>query len=136
MAKFDREGNRPEALIAIAKAVADNRQAQLEAIRLSSQLDAMAQNLSRVNPGRARELGSEAITAQITSVTRLLYYGNYMEQLYEALRAKFDDPRRAYLDGKVNELVGKLNDEAQAINELNKRFVAVMAEFDKIFENN
>ena len=131
--KYDQVGNSPEALIAISNAVIANRENQVEAIRLSSQLNAMAENLPSIRPSRGRELATQAVTAEIALVSRLLYYNNYLNQLFEALKVKFEKPWVAYLDGQVADLISKINDEVQAINELNKEFNSTMAEFDKIF---
>jgi hypothetical protein len=133
VAIYDQERNTSEALIAVSNAIIANRENQVEAIRLSSQLSAMAENLPKIKPARAKELATQAVTAEVALVSRLLYYNDYLNQLFEALRAKFEKPGIAYLDGKVNDLINKINDEVKAINELNKQFNSSMAEFDKIF---
>ena len=131
---LDQQRNVSAALVAISSAIVVNRESQAEAIRLSSQLNAMAENLPRIQPARAREIATEAVTAEVTLVSRLLYYNNYLNQLFEALKAKFARPNISYLDGQVNDLINKINDEAKQINILNKKFSAQMAEFDSIFK--
>ena len=131
---LDQQRNVSAALVAISSAIVVNRESQAEAIRLSSQLNAMAENLPRIQPARAREIATEAVTAEVTLVSRLLYYNNYLNQLFEALKAKFTRPNISYLDGQVNDLINKINDEAKQINILNKKFSAQMAEFDSIFK--
>lgn len=133
VAKYDRVSNHPEALIAISRAIIQNRDNQVEAIRLSEQLTAMAEQAPRIRPLRAKEIATEAVAAEVALVSRLIYYNSYLSQLFETLKVKFEKPWVAYLDGQVNDLINKINDEAQAINELNKKFVASMAELDKIF---
>ena len=130
---YDERRKVSEALNAISEALNVNRESQIEAIRLSSQLAAMAENLPRIQPERARELATEAVTAEVALVSRLLYYNNYLHQLFEALRAKVTRANVDYLDGQVSDLINKINDEAQEINELNKKFTDKMAEFDEIF---
>lgn len=133
VAEYDRKRNYSEALLAISNAIIANRENQAEAIRLSSQLTAMAENLPKITPGSAREIATQAVTTEVALVSRLIYYNTYLSQLFETLKVKFEKPWVAYLDGQVNDLVGKINDEAKAINELNKQFNSSMAEFDKIF---
>jgi DNA repair exonuclease SbcCD ATPase subunit len=133
VSKYDEQRNTVEALIAISSAITTTRDSQTEAVRLSSQLAAMAENLPRIQPARARELATEAVTAEVALVSRLIYYNTYLNALFEALRVKFERPGVDYLDGQVSDLINKINDEAQAINELNKKFAAKMAEFDQIF---
>lgn len=134
VSKYDQQGDTSEALIAISNAVISNRENQAEAIRLSAQLSAMAENLPRISPSHAREIATQAVTSEVELVSRLLYYTAYLEELFETLKVKFEKPWVAYLDGQVADLINKINDEAQAINELNKQFNSLMAEFDKIFK--
>ena len=131
---YDQQRKTNEALTSISSAIIVNSESQEEAIRLSSQLAAMAENLPRIQPAKAREIATEAVTAEVALVSRLLYYNNYLHQLFEALRAKFNRPGISYLDGQVNDLINKINDEAKQINILNKKFGERMAEFDKIFQ--
>jgi len=133
VSKYDQQRNPPEALIAISNALIANRENQVESVRLSSQLTAMAENLSRIQPERARQLATQAVTAEVALVSRLLYYNTYLNQLFETLKVKFEKPGVSYLDGQVQDLITKINDEAQEINRLNKEFSSYMAEFDKIF---
>ena len=133
VARYDRESNYPEALISISNAIIQNRENQAEAIRLSEQLTAMAEQAPRIRPNRAREIATEAVAAEVALVSRLIYYNNYLSQLFETLKVKFEKPWVTYLDGQVNDLINKINDEAHAINEHNKKFVALMLELDSIF---
>lgn len=134
VAKYDQKRNYPEALIAVSNAIIANRENQLEAIRLSTQLTSMAENISRIRPNSAREIAAKAVAAEVALVTRLLYYNTYLSQLFEALKVKFANPKVAYLDGQVNDLVNKINDEVKEINKLNKEFNASMAELDRILQ--
>lgn len=133
VSKYDQQRNSTEALLAISNALIANRENQVESVRLSSQLTAMAENLSRIQPERARQLATQAVTSEVALVSRLLYYNTYLNQLFETLKVKFEKPWVSYLDGQVQDLITKINDEAQAVNELNKQFNSSMAEFDKIF---
>lgn len=135
VSQYDQKRKAARALAAIAKALDSNRESQIQAIQLSSQLTAMAENIPRVQPADARYLATEAVTAETTLVSRLIYYNNYLTQLFEALKVKFQNPDVQYLDGQVNDLINKINDEAKAINLLNKQFTSTMAEFDAIFGN-
>jgi cellobiose-specific phosphotransferase system component IIB len=132
VAKYDQDNNHSKALIAISNALVQNRLNQVEAIRLSEQLTVMAEQSQRIQPARGREVATEAVASEVALVSRLVYYNDYLNRLFETLKVKFEKPWVSYLDGQVNDLVNKVNDEAQAINELNKKFVASMAELDAI----
>ena len=132
IAKYDREGNRPEALTLISKEVLKNRTIQEEAIRLSSQLERMARSLQEIKPNRAKILATEAVSSEIALVSRLLSYNDYLLQLFKTLEAKFQNPS-ASSNGRVQELINKINEEARAINSFNRKFNQSLAEFDKMF---
>lgn len=134
VAKYDQANNHNEALIAISKAIIQNRDNQAEAIQLSEQLRVMAEQAPRIKPARGSEIATEAVASEVALVSRLVSYNNYLNQLFETLKVKFEKPTTSYyLDGQVNDLVNRINDEAQAINELNKGFISSMAELDAIF---
>ncbi|MDO8466571.1 MAG: hypothetical protein Q7S83_00320 [bacterium] len=133
VAKYDRASDHTEALIAISAAIIQNQDNQVEAIRLSEQLTTMAEQMQRIRPLRAKEIATEAVASEVALVSRLIYYNSYLAQLFETLKVKFEKPWVVYLDGQVNDLINKINDEAQAINELNKKFVSSMGELDVIF---
>ncbi len=133
VATYDEQNNHPEALIAISNALIKNRENQTQAIRLAQQLTVMAEQAPRIRPVGASEIATEAVASEVTLVSRLITYNDYLNQLFETLKVKFDKPWVSYLDGQVNDLVNKTNDEAQAINELNKKFIASMAQLDVIF---
>ena len=132
IAAYDEAGKKSEALILISKEVLKNRDTQAEAIKLSSQLERMARSIEEIKPARARVLAAEAVSAEVALVSRLISYNDFLLQLFEALRQKFQNPT-VYANGRVDELVRKINEEAQAINTFNQRFGESLAEFDELF---
>ncbi len=132
IAAYDRAGKKSEALILISQEVVKNQEAQQEAIKLSSQLERMARTINDIKPTEARVLATEAVSSEVALVSRLLSYNDYLLRLFEALREKFENPS-TYTNGKVEQLIVKINEEAQAINTFNQRFTSSLAEFDKLF---
>jgi len=132
IAKYDTEGNTQAAFILTGQALAKIHDAQGEAIKLSSRLEAMARNLSDIKPAQARILATEAVSSEVTLVSHLIQYNDYLKQLFEVLRGKFENPS-SHSNGRVKELVNKVNEEARAINDFNRRFNQSLAEFDKFF---
>ena len=131
IAKYDEAGKKSEALILISKEVLKSRDAQAEAVKLSSQLERMARSINDIEPSSARVLATEAVSSEVALVSRLLSYNDYFLQLFEALRDKFQNPG-TNTDGKVKDLVAKINEEEQGINTFNQRFGQSLAEFDKL----
>jgi len=132
IAYFDREGNAPAALDLITKELGKINEVHAAAIGLSGELEKMARYLSDIKPARARLHATEAVSAEVALVSHLLLYNDHLKELFGALHVKFQN-QGAYSNGKVNDLIEKVNEETRAINELNRRFNASLAEFDRIF---
>lgn len=127
IAHLDSEHRYAEALNLISRELERNRQAREKAISLSVQLEKMARNLSQISPPSASQVALEAVSSETTLISRLIIYNDYLTQLLEVLREKF----LGKIDGdKISELIAKINDEAQAINDLNNKFNKIMEEFD------
>ncbi|MDP2695658.1 MAG: hypothetical protein Q8O87_00180 [bacterium] len=130
--RYDKARNTPQALILISNEIIRNREANEKAIRLSSQLQRMASSLNSIKPAVARDLATQAVTAEVTLVSRLLTYNNYLAQLFEVLRDKFEG-KIIYASTKIRDLINSINDEVKAINDLNKDFNIALNNFDAVF---
>lgn len=135
IAEHDRAGNATDALTLVSKELIKAEEIRGEALFLASRLERMARLLSEIQPTRARVLATEAVSSEVALVSRLLSYNEYLTELFETLRAKFQN-RLTNTDGKVGELVQKINEEGKAINEFDRKFNQSLAEFDKIFSGN
>lgn len=127
IARLDKEGKYKEALVLVSRELENNRQARAKAISLSMQLETMAKNLDKISPSSAGQKALEAISSETALISRLIDYNDYLTQLLGALQDKF----MGKSDGdKISELIGKINDETGAINDLNVKFNETMNEFD------
>jgi predicted RND superfamily exporter protein len=127
IANLDKEGKYTEALVLVSQELERNRQAREKAIRLSAQLEIMANNLGQIAPASAGQIALEAISSETALISRLISHNDYLTQLLEVLRQKF----LGKADGdKIPELIVKINNEVQAINDLNRKFNDLMKEFD------
>jgi len=127
IAQLDEEKKYTEALILVSQELERNRQAREKAIRLSAQLEIMAKNLSQISPASASQIALEAISSETALISRLITHNDYLTQLLEILRNKFLGKANG---DKIPELIGQINNEVQAINDLNKKFNKMMKEFD------
>jgi hypothetical protein len=132
ISSYDRSGQKSEALILISVAVLKNKSIHEEAIKLSAELEHMARAVSEIKPSRARDLASEGVASEVALVSRLLGYNDYLRRVFELLQEKVQRPGLE-TDGRVQELISKINEEGKAINELNARATGALAEFDKVF---
>lgn len=130
---FDKAKNYPQAVILVSNELVQNRKIREEAIKLASQLEKMAANLPKIKPAKARQITSEAMGYEVALVSRLISYNDYFNQLFDVLIQKFKEVADE-TNNQTQELINKINDETQAINELNAKFNSTMADFDRIFK--
>ncbi|MBI2514797.1 hypothetical protein HYV91_01230 [Candidatus Wolfebacteria bacterium] len=127
VSRLDEERKYTEALVLISAELERNKQAREKAIELSGQLEIMAKNLAQISPSAAGQKALEALSSETALISRLIIYNDYLTQLLEILREKFLGRNEG---DKIQELLGKANDEARAINDLNGKFNEVMRAFD------
>ncbi|MEK7554491.1 MAG: hypothetical protein AAB518_00685 [Patescibacteria group bacterium] len=132
IAEHDRRGRKAEALTLVAQEFTRTKETQDAAVKLSSRLEAMARGIDAIKPEAARLLATEAVSAEVALVSRLISYNSLLQELFGVLREKFERPG-FYTNGRVEELVAKVNEEARAINDFNRRSTESLAEFDKLF---
>lgn len=129
----DEIGNYTTGLDLVLKEVQRNEKARKEALDLSQELGVMATSLNQVQPEEAAKVGLEAIINESQIVQRLINYNAYIFQLLDILQSRFTtDGAAPGTDAKVKELINKMNEEAEAINELNNKYKNLMSEFDKL----
>ncbi len=128
---LDKNKNYTEALNLISEELNNNREARENAIKLSSQLEIMAKNVSQISPTAAGQIAIQAISSETALISRLITYNDYLIKLLEILQAKFLGKEKNSND-KITDLINKINDEARAINDLDNNFNKLMTEFDKL----
>lgn len=133
IAQHDRNRRTAEALLLISQELLESAKMREEAARLASQLERMARTLPEIKPEAARQLATEAVSAEVALVSRLVTHNALLAELFDILKMKLTD-RASNVDGRVNELINQINSEAGAINQFNKRFGEALAEFDRIVE--
>lgn len=118
-----------EAIDSVSQELARNKEARAEAVKLSNYLDQMAKLLSDIKPREARDLAAEAVGVEIQVINRLISYNEYLHNLFELLKAKFEGKIKNG-DDRVKELLQLINQETNFINSLNKKFNETMRQFD------
>jgi len=127
--KLDRERNYDEALNIAVLAVVRSQKIRSEAIKLSEELEKMTRALSGIDSQEARQAAYESISARLALLSRLINYSGYLGEILDALKGRFT--------GKIpptdlTPLVGQINLEIAAINDLNRRASEAMDRFDDI----
>jgi hypothetical protein len=127
ISRLDQEGKYSDALNLISEELERNRQAREKAIGLSSQLELMATNIAGISPASASQVALQAVSSETTLISRLITYNDYLNQLLEVLRDKFMGLSNG---NSIPDLISKINNEATAINDLNKKFNDLIEDFD------
>ncbi len=127
---LDKEKKYSEALVLISSELERSRSARSKAIGLSVQLEIMAKNISVISPASASQAALMAVSSETTLISRLIAYNEYLVQLLSVLQNKFLGKTEGS-NGKIAELLVKINEEARTINQLNANFNDLMIAFDE-----
>ncbi|HEY4496846.1 MAG TPA: hypothetical protein VI432_01720 [Candidatus Paceibacterota bacterium] len=128
----DAAGNYTLGLNLIIEEIARNEEARNKAISLSKELEAMAIVLPSIKPSEALNVGTQAILSESQIVQRLINYNDYIYQLLNVLRSRFNKIKNVDSGREIKELIDKMNQEASSINELNEKYKSLMFEFDNL----
>ena len=131
VAKLEEKLKHGEAINIISQELARNDEARKEAVKLSNYLDQMAKTMEDVRPPEARNYATEAVGQEIQLINRLISYNDNLRNLFELLKAKFEGKIKDG-DARLQQLLLLINQETNAINNLNQRYNAAMAKFDEL----
>lgn len=136
IAEFDEAGKTSSALGLVSEEVLNAKKSHSQAMELAKELEIMAKDLKLISPQSAKIVATEALTSQVALVGRLLSYNNYLKELFDVLKSKFENGIKT--DGRVKELVNSINYEVQAINSLSAESSAIFSTLDALIkeENN
>ncbi|MFA4999249.1 MAG: hypothetical protein WC519_00750 [Parcubacteria group bacterium] len=105
-------------------------EARAKTIELLGELEKMASSLPSVPDDEAQALGMQAITTEISLVDKLLNYNEKTRNLLDVLRKKFTSYTPENFNTEMTEITEAMNEDAVAINELNRKYQTLMEEFD------
>lgn len=129
ISNFDKEGKYTEALNLISEELTNNGKARSQAVNLSVQLEIMAKNLADISPASMGQTALQAISSETTLINRLINYNDYLIQLLGILQKRILGQGGSSV--QISELIGKINNEAGTINDLDKNFNQLMTDFNK-----
>lgn len=128
----DAKGDYKRGLQLVEQEIDRNEAIREEAIKLSEELKIMATNLGAVKPEKAAETGIQAATAGIELTQRLVNYNDLAQELFVALQTRLKKNGSPETRQKIEQIILKMNEEAETINSLNKRYQEEMKEFDRL----
>ena len=126
--EYDKNGQSREALDLTTVLHLRVQQVKQQANELSEQLKSMITGLDSIQSQDAKQAAMEAITDRMALISRLLSYGQYLDQLTDVLSNHFAGvPDKA----SVQIIISQINAEVTAVNSFNKQAVQAMQRFDE-----
>lgn len=132
VAAFESRGDLASAVYLIRGEINKTTERQKRASDLAGAMEKMAKAIPGIKPAPAQQIGLEAVSSQVATVSRLVTYNEYLTNLFNLLNERMRGNPDATQE-KVQDLVKKLNEENNAINELNTQFNRSLAQFDAVF---
>ncbi|KKW47771.1 MAG: hypothetical protein A2128_01885 [Candidatus Liptonbacteria bacterium GWC1_60_9] len=130
--KLDQEGKYADAFLLVAEEQKRSREMRGYAALLSRELSTMTSAVAQISETDARSTALQAVNYEVTLMGKLITYNEYLAQLLEALRRKFEGI--APSAPSVGELIGTINEEVAAINDLNGQFLGEIAKLERAAE--
>ncbi|MBI2037093.1 MAG: hypothetical protein HYT14_01915 [Candidatus Liptonbacteria bacterium] len=135
--KLDQEGKYADAFNLVAEEQKRSREMREYAALLSRELSTMTSAVAQISGTDARSTALQAVNYEVTLMGKLVMgklvtYSEYLAQLLEALRRKFEG--LAPGAPSVDELIGNINKEVAAINDLNSKFLSEIAKLERATE--
>ena len=128
----DEAGNYRRGLTLITEEVDRNNEIKNQAVKLSEEVKTMALNLGAVKPEKAASAGLQAATTGLELAQRLVNYNNYAQELLAVLQTRLKSNGTPHTREKIEEIILKMNQEAEAINDLNEKYQEETREFDRL----
>ncbi|MBI2592857.1 MAG: hypothetical protein HYW37_01695 [Candidatus Colwellbacteria bacterium] len=131
VSKEDEKGNYSKAYDLVLQELAANKKARGRALALSSELEIMAKKLPDIGKNQASAIGLQATVDASQIVQRLIDYNDHTYQLLRALNSRFSGEDSRKIGAIIKSTIKIMNEEAEAINNLNEKYKNLMAEFDR-----
>lgn len=128
----DEEGNYKRGLSLVTEEVGRNNEIKNQAVKLSEEVKTMALNLGAVKPEKAASAGFQAATTGLELAQRLVSYNNYAQELLAVLQTRLKSNGSPETKQRIEQIILKMNQEAETINNLNERYQEQIKEFDKL----
>lgn len=109
-----------------------NAEVKNEAFKLSEELKIMALNLNEVRPKEAAEVGLQATTNGLELVQHLINYSNLTEELLGVLQTRLKSNGSPETRERIEQIILRMNQEAEAVNKLNDEYREEMKNFDQL----
>jgi len=115
-----------------------NNDERNSASTLSSQLGVMANDLYKIRPGKAEQIGVQAIGKEYQILENIVNYVGLTYQLINELKISYINSTNvggvaAIANvSSLNNVVVQLNNYAQSINSLNQQYLSLMSQFDTL----
>jgi hypothetical protein len=125
--------NRPEeALALIQEARTTNHEAYKKAFELTEELQTLTESLAKIKSPEQVRLAYEAVAIELSLASEFISYTQSLNNFFDSLSRAVSSNGLADRELTQNYLK-EVNVKADAINNLNQKFIAKISEFDKTF---
>ena len=92
----------------------------------------MLLNLGAVKPDKAAGAGLQATTNGLELAQKMVNYNNLAQELLAQLQTRLKKNGSPETRQRIEQIILRMNEEAEAVNDLNKRYQEEMREFDRL----
>lgn len=128
----DQKGDYKRGLQLVQEEIDRNKEIKNQAFALSEELKIMLLNLGAVKPKKAAEVGLQATTSGLELAQRLVNYNNLAQELLSVLEMRLESNGSSETRQRIEQIILRMNEEAEAVNNLNNQYQEEMKEFDQL----
>ena len=128
----DEKGDYKRGLELINQEIDRNAEIKERAFKLSEELKIMLLNLGAVKPDKAAGAGLQATTNGLELAQKMVNYNNLAQELLAQLQTRLKKNGSPETRQRIEQIILRMNEEAEAVNDLNKRYQEEMREFDRL----
>lgn len=105
-----------------------NQEMREKALALNDALGAMAKSAAAISSESSAGIALEAVSVELKLASGLLDYNDYLSQILDILKQRILGETYNY--SKINDLIGKANEEANIITETHNKFNELLQKLD------
>jgi len=117
-----------QALILLVEEIKKNQMLNEALVKLSLELEKMAKSIPEISSKKAAQKALVAVSVETQLMYKLISFNEHLSQLLRLLQDKITN--KIYGVEKINQVIDLLNQDIDAINNLNNQFNAYLSEFD------
>jgi hypothetical protein len=135
ISRKNEDGDYTAALDLTIEEIKKAREAKDRSLDLLGELQKMVPSIEKMRTDEAQQLAMQAVSTEVALVGKLIEYNDDLNKLLNNMRLKFVSYDPAIYNEQTDAITKTMNEKALQINEMSRKYQALMSEFDETVGN-